>query len=112
MVVNARNNKLVPPELFATAGSSDPNATMTKVLYMDICWTQHRNRAVVSVDLEQCYDVVGYSVCSIALKAYGVPKKSIVLMLITLQTMNFWLRTAFGESSEAFGGTTNNFLMG
>ena len=33
-------------------------------------------------------------------------------MLVALQTMNFWLRTAFGESSEAFGGTTDNPLYG
>ena len=77
---------------------------MIKVSYTNICWTQHRNRAVVSVDLEQCYDVVGYSVCNIALKAYVVPKKSIVLMLITLPTLNFWLRTAFGKLTESFGG--------
>ena len=31
-----------------------------------------------------------------------------MLMLIALQTINLWLRTAFGESSEAFGGTSEN----
>ena len=37
MIVNARENDLVPPELFATAGSSPVRATLVKVLYIDIC---------------------------------------------------------------------------
>ena len=42
MMANARKNKLVPPELFATAGLSAPNATMAKVFHTNICWTQYR----------------------------------------------------------------------
>ena len=112
MMANARENELVPLEIFATAGSNAVRATLAKVLYTDIYRTQHRNHGIASVDNGQCYDAVGHAVYSLALQAFGVPRKPIMLMLIALQTMNFWLRTAFGESSEAFGGTTENPFYG
>ena len=46
MMDNARENKLVPPELFATAEQSTPNATMAKVMFTDHCRINHRNHAV------------------------------------------------------------------
>ena len=91
MMGNARDNSLVSPELFATAGQSAPNATMAKVMYLDIERTFHRNHAVASMDLGQCYDSVAHGFCSLALQAYGVPMKAIKLMLLTLQTMSFWI---------------------
>ena len=102
---NARNQNLIEPELFAVAGQSAPNATMAKIMFTDVCRTQHRNFAVASVDLGQCYDAVNHAFCSIALQAFGVPLKAIRLMLLTLQTMKFWLKTAFGVDDDPFGGT-------
>ena len=89
MIANAREIYLVPPKLFATAGMNALCATLEKVLYTDICRTQHRNHAVASLDNGYCYDAVGHSVCSLALQAFGIPRNQIMLMLITLQTMNF-----------------------
>ena len=105
MMANARENDLLEPEIFAVAGRSAPDATMAKVAFTDINRAQHRNHAVASVDLGQCYDSVAHGACSIALQAFGVPTKAVCLMLLTLQTMNFWLRTAYGEADEPFGGT-------
>ena len=102
---NARNQNLLEPELFAVAGQSAPNATMAKIMFADVCRTQHRNFAVASVDLGQCYDAVNHAFCSIALQAFGVPLKAIRLILLTLQTMKFWLKTAFGVDDDPFGGT-------
>ena len=41
-----------------------------------------------------------------------MPIKAIRLMLLTLQTMSFWLRTAYGEDKKAFGGTADDPFMG
>ena len=67
MMGNARENDLVPNELFATAGQNATNATMAKVMYSDVQRTFHRNHAVASVDLGQCYDSVAHGFCSLAL---------------------------------------------
>ena len=112
MMANAQENNLVPPELFATAGSNAIRATLAKILYTDIYRTQHRNHGVTSVDNGQFYEVIRHGLCSLALQLLGIPRKPIMLMVIALQSMNFWLRTAFGESSEAFGDTTENPFMG
>ena len=85
---NAREQNLIEPELFAVAGQSAPNATMAKIMFTEVCRTQHRNFAVASVDLGQCYDAVNHAFCSIAMQAFGVPFKAVKLMLLTLQTMN------------------------
>ena len=98
--------------MFATAGQSATNATMAKVMYSDVERTFHRNHAIASVDLGQCYDSVAHGFCSLAVPAYGVPMKAIKLMLLTLQTMSFWLRTAYGEDKQAFGGTPDNPFYG
>ena len=80
-MANARENNLVLPTLFVSAGSNMIRAILEKVLYTDICRTQHRNRTVVSVDLGQCYNTVGHSMCSLALQAFGVPSCWIVVHL-------------------------------
>ena len=113
MMDNARENNLVPLELFATAGQSAPNATMAKVMFTDhYCRICHRNHVVASVDLGQYYDTVAHGFCSLVLQAFGVPMKAIKLMLLTLQTMNFWLRTAYGENKQAFGGIPDDPFYG
>ena len=85
MMCNAREQNLIPPELFATAGRSAIDATMAKIMFTEVCQTQHRNHAVASVKLGQCYDSVNHAFYSISLQAFGVPIKAIALMLLTLQ---------------------------
>ena len=112
MMRNAQEQNLILPELFATAGRSAIDATMAKIMFTDVCCTQHSNHAVTSVDLGQCYDSVNHAFCSIALQIFGVPFKAITLMLLTLQMMNFWLKTAFGEDKVSFGGVLGDPCMG
>ena len=112
MMANARKNDLLQSEIFVVAGRSAPDSTMAKVMFVDVQRIQHRNHAVASVDLGQCYDAVAHGFCSLALQAFGVPIKGISLMLLTLQTMNFWLKTAFGEADEPFGGSREDPCYG
>ena len=55
MITNVRKNDLLEPEIFAVTGRSAPDATMAKVAFFNINRAQHRNHAVASVDLGQCY---------------------------------------------------------
>ena len=67
---------------------------------------------MASVDLGQCYDSVAHGFCSLALQAFGVPMKAVSLMLLTLQTMSFWLKIAFGEANTPFGGSPDDPYYG
>ena len=51
-------------------------------------------------------------ICNIGLQALGVPLLAIKLMLLVLQTMSFWLRTAYGVAKKPFGGTLQKIFMG
>ena len=111
MMDNARKHDLVPPEIFATAGQSAPDATMAKLMFTDVCRTKHLNHAVASVDLGQCYDAVAHGFCSLALQAFGVPIKAVTLMLLTLQTMNFWLKLRLARPTNPLEAASMILVM-
>ena len=50
---------------------------------------------------------MAHSIASIAAQGWQVDPKAIVAMLITIQGMKFFLRTAFGDSSTHFGGRSD-----
>ena len=56
----------------------------------------HVNSAVVSANLKNCYDAVHHPIISIAVQGMVVPVLTVKLVLLYLQTMLFWLKTAHG----------------
>ena len=73
---------------------------------------QHRSFAIASVDLSQCFDMIGHAQCSMAMQAQGCPIKPISIMLFTLQNMNYWIRSAYGDAKTSFGATSDDPFMG
>ncbi len=61
--------------------------------------------AIERVNLANCYDVVNHLIASIALHSFKVHKVMVVMMLYVLETMTWYLKTAFGQSKISFGGT-------
>ena len=45
--------------------------------FMDVCQTQHRNHAVASDDIGQCYDVVNHAFRSISLQVLVFPLRQL-----------------------------------
>ena len=103
MIANARKHNLLPDEIFAVPRSGSIAAVVSGVLWTDIARNSNRHFAVNSVDLGQCYDAVDHSMASLSMQAFGVPPHIVDMGLDVLQTMNFWLRSAFGECSTPFG---------
>jgi len=64
------------------------------------------------VDLANCYNAVAHPIVSIALKSFKVRKVMVAMMLYVLKTMQWFLKTAFGQSKTSFGGTWWDPLMG
>jgi hypothetical protein len=60
------------------------------------------------VDLANCYDAVAHPIASIALQSFEVCKVMVAMMLYVLETMTWYLKTAFGQSKILFGGTVLN----
>ena len=112
MIANARKHDLLPDEIFAVPRSGSIPAVVSGVLWTDIARNSNRHYAVNSVDLGQCYDAVDHSMASLSMQAFGVPPHIVNMGLEVLQTINFWLRSAFGECSTPFGGSLEDPTMG
>ena len=112
MMSQAQEKGIIPMEQIAKPGSCPDEGSMIKCLHNDINRTLHIPAAVVSADLGNCYDAVNHAMCSIALQAFGVPVLAVKLMLSCLQTMFFWLKTAFGTSKQPFCGSLDFPFLG
>lgn len=56
---------------------------------------------LVSNDAKSCYDCIVHSIASIAMQRMGLPIQPIRCMLVTIQNMKHYVRTAFGESNSS-----------
>ena len=112
LMARAIENDTLPQEFYAMKGKSAKDAIITRNLWCDINRLQHISYAVVSADLSQCFDMIGHSQCSLAMQAQGCPIKPISIMLFTLQNMNYWLRSAYGDAKTSFGATSEDPYMG
>ena len=111
-MARAIENDSLPQEFFAMKGRSAKDAIMTRTLWSDINRLQHKSFAVVSADLSQCFDMIGHPQCSLAMQAQGCPIEPISIMLRTLQDMNYWLRSAYGDAKTSFCSTSDEPYMG
>ena len=108
----AREEGTLPDEAYSVAGTSATEATLTRILWSDTNRLQHKSFAIVSADLGQCYDSIAHVPCSLSLQAFGTPRKLATMTLYALQVMKYWLRTAYGDAEQPFGGTREDSCMG
>ena len=59
---------------------------------------------MVSVDTAQYYTRIAHAVASLTLRAYKVRQSSVASILTPIQSMEYYLRTGFGESTTYSGG--------
>ena len=82
---------VIAEDLFAKKNSQCIDATTSKTFVGNVAKVMHHPAAISKMDFSDCYDRAVHNVSSIALQAHGVPRKSVVLMLSALQTMQFFL---------------------
>jgi hypothetical protein len=66
---------------------------------------------VTSVDAQNCYDCIAYSITSLVAQRLQVDPHAVVAMLF-IQGMRFFLHTAFGDSSDFYGSRQTVPLQG
>jgi hypothetical protein len=74
------------------------------MLFYDIMRQVRVPAAIPSVDASNCYDRIAHTIASLVFQAFGVPSIAIETMLGTIENMNFFLRTGFGDSTSFAGG--------
>ena len=98
----AESKGFIPPEHFAKRGSHCNYAMMSKVFFVDTLRILHHPAAVGEEDFGDCYDHAAHPPTSIALQAWGVPRKACQLLFPALMLMRYFLRTGSGFISAIF----------
>ena len=110
LIARTIENDTLPMEFYAMKSKSAKDAIITRTLWCDISSLEHKLFAVLNADLSQCFDMIGHPQCRLAIQAQGCPIKPISIMLFTLQNMNYWLRSAYGDAKTSFGATIARIL--
>ena len=103
---------IVPAEQFTKRGLPASHRVLASGLFYDIVRALHRTSAIESVDLAYCYNAVAHPIASIALQSSKVRKVMVAMMLYILETMQWFLKTVFGQSETLFGGPRLDPSMG
>jgi hypothetical protein len=112
MIGMALEENLIPGECFSKRGSNCISAVMTKMFICNKARIHHHNAVFEGCDFADCYDRITHNVAGISLRAWGVPQPAINILLETMETMRFFLRTGFGESKQFYGGMHEQRLAG
>ncbi|MGB0809178.1 MAG: reverse transcriptase domain-containing protein, partial [bacterium] len=104
MINSAREEGMIPEEIFSSKGKTAEDAILQQVLLYDIARVTKRPLLVAQVDAAQCYDRVALPAASLTLQAFNVPQSAVMSMLRPLHNMEFFLRTGYGQSESYFGG--------
>ena len=80
------------------------NCAINWVLTLDAFWQKWISGAVTSMDADTCYDCMAHSMISLCLQCLALAVEVITSLLLTIQLMKFFLRTAFGDSTCIYGG--------
>jgi hypothetical protein len=78
---------------------------VNKVLSFDLIRQYKAPAALCSNDAKSCYDRIIYSVASLCFQHQGVQEPPLVCMLSTLQNTKHTIRTAYGDSTQSYGGS-------
>ena len=112
MMRSSQDKGQIPMECFARKGSNCVQAVMTKVMFCDKSRTHHHPTCIGGNDFGNCYNRIAHPPASIALQSWGVSRESVRLILIAMQTMQFYLRTGYGESTSTYGGSEEDTQLG
>ncbi len=75
-------------------------------------WIHHHLMCISGNDFGDCCDRVAHPPASIALQSWGVPHPAIKVLLLAMQTICFFLRMGYGESTESYGKTSEDRTLG
>ena len=84
---------------------------LCRLLFFDIVRQKKYNTALESCNAAQCYDCMSHSVISLVDQLIRAPTVMISTMLLTIQCMQFHIRTAYGNSERIYD-STNRPLQG
>jgi hypothetical protein len=98
----------IPQEVFAKKHSHCNYAVLTKQFICDSLRTLYHSAGLGECNFGDCYDCAAHPPTSIALQSWGIQKCAIKVLLSSMQTMQYVLKTGFGELEECYGSTDSS----
>jgi hypothetical protein len=108
MMQQAIQDGCIPKECFAKKHSHCNHVILTKQFFCNSSQSLHHPAGLGECNFGDCYHRATHPPTSIALQSWGIPKTAIWLLLSSMQTMQYVLKTGFGESVESYGGTSSS----
>ena len=108
MMQQAVQDCLISQECFAKKHSHCNHAVLTKQFFCNSSRSLYHPEGLGECDFGDCYDRAAHPPTSIALQSWGIPMAVIRVLLTSMQTMQYVLKTGFGESAGSYGGTATS----
>jgi hypothetical protein len=103
MMHQAEEQERIPLECYGSRKNYEAiDVAVNRRLIGDILRQKRIPGAVASVDAETCYDRITHAAGSLCVQKWDVDPKAIIAMLLPIQRMKYFLRTAFGDSATYF----------
>ncbi len=84
----------------------------TNIFISDEFRIHHHKACIAGNNFGDCYDRAAHPIAAVSLQCFGVPQPAINVLLTTMETMRFFLRTGFGELATSYGGIHEELLAG
>jgi len=98
-----RANVLARDNLGGRKGMWAVEVNQNSTLANDHIRGQPARAVIISNDAKGCFDRIAHVVAILALRRLGIPQQAIMSMITTIQQMQHYIRTAFGESEQSYG---------
>jgi len=99
-----RSKALTRDNLGGHKGMRPVEVSMNQRLLYDLIRAKRGRAVIMSNDAWGCYNRIAHIAILLALRRLGIPRPPILAMLETIQKMQHYIRTAFGESTQSYGG--------
>lgn len=104
MVEKAEALNEIPDECYCRKGHQAVDVAINRCLVMDTVRQKRIPASISAVDAQTCYDRIAHSIASICAQRMALAIETVTALLLTIQMMRFFLRTAYGDSDRYYGG--------
>jgi hypothetical protein len=88
------------------------DGTLAKTLFYNLVCQSRHPAGLSLVDAENCYNRIVHAIALLVCQSFGVPQEAIGSMLCTIQEMNFFLHTTYGDSNMVMGSRVDIKMQG
>ena len=99
-----QHNVLSDDQMGSRKDRTSDETSVCKVLTFDLIRQKRIPAIISSNDLKSCYDRIAHSFANLSMRRVGVPVEPILCMFKTIQEMEHYVRTVYGQSSISTGG--------